>query len=270
MPRKRNGFVPLGDVAEAVELPGDRALTHRAVTPPARRHFTQLDQVTHLVGASEADAELGFMARMLALCSLPRTNPSNRVRYVRRNGPYTLVMTTTVAWLVPPLLLASLPACATRSHRSSMPAVSAEAQAVARTLSDWSRVEAVPVGTQTEVQLHDDAAPPDSRRVTGRLHEVTADTLTLTLGRSTRTRTLAQSDVHIVQIHRPIRNRYAGWLTLVGVVSGVVAILVQSDDLDSFGPRPARVARDHAMGMLLLAALGGVSASVPGFLSQRW
>ena len=29
MPRKRDGFVPLGDVTEAVALPGDRALTHR-------------------------------------------------------------------------------------------------------------------------------------------------------------------------------------------------------------------------------------------------
>ena len=74
MPRKRGGFVPLGDAL------------------PAQRHFTRLDQVTQLVGASEADAELGFMARMLALCSLPRTNPGNRLRYVRRNGPYTLVM----------------------------------------------------------------------------------------------------------------------------------------------------------------------------------
>ena len=30
MPRKRDGFVPLGDVAEAVELPDGRALTHRS------------------------------------------------------------------------------------------------------------------------------------------------------------------------------------------------------------------------------------------------
>ena len=29
---------------------------------------------------------------MLALCSLPRTNPGNRSKYVRRNGPFTLVM----------------------------------------------------------------------------------------------------------------------------------------------------------------------------------
>ena len=78
MSNKRNGFVPIGDVAEVVELPGDRALTHRAVAPQARRPFTRLDQVTQLVNASEADAELGYMARLLALCSLPRTNPGNR------------------------------------------------------------------------------------------------------------------------------------------------------------------------------------------------
>ena len=35
---------------------------------------------------------MGFMARMMALCSLPRTNPGNRLQYKRVNGPYTLVM----------------------------------------------------------------------------------------------------------------------------------------------------------------------------------
>ena len=30
----------------------------------------------------------------MALCSLPRSNPGNRLRYVRHNGPYTLVMTS--------------------------------------------------------------------------------------------------------------------------------------------------------------------------------
>ena len=92
---KRDGFVPLGDVAGAVELPGDHVLTHRAAAAPARRRFTKLDQVTQLVRASEADAELGYMARLLALCSLPRTNPGNRLQYIRRNGPYTLSMTAT-------------------------------------------------------------------------------------------------------------------------------------------------------------------------------
>ena len=41
-----------------------------ALTPQARHHFTRFDQVNQLVGASEADADLGFMARMLALCRL--------------------------------------------------------------------------------------------------------------------------------------------------------------------------------------------------------
>ena len=35
---------------------------------------------------------MGFMARTMALCSLPRTNPGDRKEYVRRNGPYTLGM----------------------------------------------------------------------------------------------------------------------------------------------------------------------------------
>ena len=55
-------------------------------------HFTRFDQVNQLVAASEADPDLGFMARLMALCSLPRTNPGNQKEYIRRNGPYTLVM----------------------------------------------------------------------------------------------------------------------------------------------------------------------------------
>ena len=35
------------------------------------------------------------MARMLVLCSLPRTNPGNRLQYKRTNGPYSLIMTAT-------------------------------------------------------------------------------------------------------------------------------------------------------------------------------
>ena len=71
------------------------ALPTKTTKLPARRqarHFTQLDQVTQLVTAREADPELGFMARLLALCSLPRTNPKNRHEFKRVNGPYTLYM----------------------------------------------------------------------------------------------------------------------------------------------------------------------------------
>ena len=59
----------------------------------ARRHFTRFDQVEQLVRASEADPARGFMARLLMLYSLPRTNPGNRHQYKRVNGPYTLIMT---------------------------------------------------------------------------------------------------------------------------------------------------------------------------------
>ena len=78
--------------------PTDRNLTARPTktAKPTRRrqtrHFTQLDQVTQLVAARDADPDLGFMARLLALCSLPRTNPKNRHEFKRVNGPYTLYM----------------------------------------------------------------------------------------------------------------------------------------------------------------------------------
>ena len=87
---KRGGFVPLDDIPGAVERPNGRALTPAA--PQALHHFTRLDQIDQLVEASEADADLGFMARLLALCSLPRTNPGDQKEYIRRNGPYTLGM----------------------------------------------------------------------------------------------------------------------------------------------------------------------------------
>ena len=67
-------------------------LVRRSSSPQARHHFTRFDQVNQLVGASEADPDRGFMARLLALCSLPRTNPGNRHQYKRVNGPYKLVM----------------------------------------------------------------------------------------------------------------------------------------------------------------------------------
>ena len=78
--------------------PTDRNLTllpTKTVEPQSRRkarHFTQLDQVTQLVAARDADPDLGFMARLLALCSLPRTDPKNRHEFKRVNGPYTLYM----------------------------------------------------------------------------------------------------------------------------------------------------------------------------------
>ena len=84
MQRKCGELVPVGEVIADLPGPG-QALQP---SPPSQRHFTQTDQVDQLVTASEADPDLGFMARMMVLCSLPRTTPGNRHQYTRVNGPY--------------------------------------------------------------------------------------------------------------------------------------------------------------------------------------
>ena len=90
--QKRGGFVPVGQVA--ARLPGIDGRT-RSMSANTRNHFTVLKQIDQLIEASDAEPDLGFMARLMCLCSLPRTNPRQRTQYVRRNGPYTLVMSAT-------------------------------------------------------------------------------------------------------------------------------------------------------------------------------
>ena len=89
MARKRNGLVPAGEASGSLGGPVKELAKS---SPQARHHFTQVDQVNQLVSANEADPDLGFMARLMALCSLPRTNPGNRLQYKRVNGPYKLIM----------------------------------------------------------------------------------------------------------------------------------------------------------------------------------
>ena len=89
MQRQRGELVPIGEVIGGL---GGPVKAIREASRQALHHFTQADQVNLLVNASEADPDLGFMARMMALCSLPRTNPGNRLQYKRVNGPYKLVM----------------------------------------------------------------------------------------------------------------------------------------------------------------------------------
>ena len=87
MARKRDGVVPIGEA-----LPDPLNPVQAIRETPARRGFTRFDQVDQLVRAGEADPDRGFIARMMVLCSLPRTNPGNRKEYKRVNGPYTLYM----------------------------------------------------------------------------------------------------------------------------------------------------------------------------------
>ena len=90
MQRKRGELVPIGNAISGLDDAPRLAI--RDDSPQARRSFTLADQVDQLVSASEATPDRGFLGRTMALCSLPRSNPGNQYRYVRRNGPYTLVM----------------------------------------------------------------------------------------------------------------------------------------------------------------------------------
>ena len=90
MQRKHGELVPVGAVVSGLDDVLVPAI--RDDSPQALHHFTLADQVDQLVSASEATPDRGFLGRTMALCSLPRSNPGNQYRYVRRNGPYTLVM----------------------------------------------------------------------------------------------------------------------------------------------------------------------------------
>ena len=72
MKRKRDGLVP---AAEVLSGRGGPVTAIRDDSPQARHSFTVADQVDRLVWASEAAPDRGFMARTMALCSLPRSNP---------------------------------------------------------------------------------------------------------------------------------------------------------------------------------------------------
>ena len=74
MQRQRGELIPVGKIIGGLSGPVQALIP----SPPAQRHFTRADQVNQLVGASEAEADLGFMARMLVLCSLPCPAPTPR------------------------------------------------------------------------------------------------------------------------------------------------------------------------------------------------
>ena len=67
----------------------------REYTPQARHHFTQasIRWSSWSEPPVKPTADTGFMARLMMLCSLPRTTPGRQLQYKRVNGPYTLTMT---------------------------------------------------------------------------------------------------------------------------------------------------------------------------------
>ena len=121
------------------------------LTPQAVYHWTRDDQAEALAAAREAEPDTGFMMRLLALCALPRTNPGNRDKYIRRNGPFTLVMTATgTAKLpygtVPRLLLAWICTEAVRTQSRTL--------VLGRSLAEFMRTLGLnPDGSGSRVRL---------------------------------------------------------------------------------------------------------------------
>ena len=81
--------------------------------------------------------------------------------------------------------------------------------------ADWSRVQAVPHHRKTVVRLYEDAAPRENRRIKGRFHSATADSITLVLENG-QTRTVDKQAVRKVLIPRPFKKRWPGWVALGG------------------------------------------------------
>ena len=123
MQSKRAELVPIAKVVSRLDGP---VAAIREATPQALHHFTLADQVNQLVSASEAEPDLGFMARLLTLCSLPRTNPGDGLQYKRVNGPYTLIMTATGEYKLPfgPLPRLLMAWLSTEAVRTQSPVIS--------------------------------------------------------------------------------------------------------------------------------------------------
>ena len=90
MQRQRGELVPIGEVAISGLDDVLPRLAIREESPQSRHSLHALaDQVNQLgQRPAKRTPALGFMARTMALCSLPRTNPGDRKEYKRGNGPY--------------------------------------------------------------------------------------------------------------------------------------------------------------------------------------
>ena len=94
--RKREQARGVEQAREYLKSPAPRTLTPQAVY-----HWDREDQIKALVTARQDAPDVGFMARLLALCTLPRTNPGDRTQYKHVNGPYTLIMSCSGAAKLP-------------------------------------------------------------------------------------------------------------------------------------------------------------------------
>ena len=70
------GLVKASEVLPSLNLPEPQA---ESITPQSKYHFTRLKQIDALASiAEDPRTDMGFMARLLTLCSLPHTDPGTR------------------------------------------------------------------------------------------------------------------------------------------------------------------------------------------------
>ncbi len=84
-----SAFLP--GIVDAIEIAPEPPAP-KALTVQGKHHHTITKQINDLLEIREGSPEMGFMTRIMTLCSLPRTDPGNRLQYVRETGPFSLVM----------------------------------------------------------------------------------------------------------------------------------------------------------------------------------
>ena len=74
--------VPATALSEA-GLGGPPSRREAALPAPRADHWTRDDQIDSLIRVADRESDVGFMVRLLALCTLPRTDPGTLTHYVR-------------------------------------------------------------------------------------------------------------------------------------------------------------------------------------------
>ena len=116
---------------------------------------------------------------------------------------------------------------------------------------DWSRVQAVALGTPAAVVLYKDP----TRRIKGYFYSATDDSVTLTLKDGQR-HTFSKWAVRKVLVHRPLKKRYQGW------IAAAASSAVWGSFMVAFGPgSPGVVA--YIVGVLIAMPTALVFAVAP-------
>lgn len=97
MARKReDGFdlVPASEFLPGIVQQVKPSPPAKPATKQGKHHYTRAKQIDDLLAIREdaGNPDMGFLTRIMALCSLPRTDQGSKLQYIRENGPFTLVM----------------------------------------------------------------------------------------------------------------------------------------------------------------------------------